>query len=153
MHSMCVFASTMWNRTIDMPKDLIMPHINRTEKQAALEKIRDILRHIGSNQEKPEKSLALELHNILYKLLRQHPETIQSPLIRKAQSQLDELNIKNPQALARKIRRKNNRKSRKAAEAAAAAAAGQGSSKKTKSEDLLDSRLLYKGSFGSGKRR
>ncbi|MNR43476.1 hypothetical protein D3C85_1620990 [compost metagenome] len=92
----------------------------------------------------------LELHKILSRLSESYPETKVSPLSIKARKLLKELNLKNIGALEKKIRRKENRQKRNKPEPESLPVAEPIIEK---SEDLLDSRLLYKGSFGAGKRR
>ena len=127
-----------------------MFRIELTEKQIALEQIRDLLRSHERSGQPPSKVFLLELDKTLSRLSESYPETKLSPLSIKARKLLKELDIKNIGALEKKIRRKENRRKRKNPEHEAIPAAEPA---REKSEDLLDSRLLYKGSFGSGKRR
>ena len=127
-----------------------MFRIEPTEKQIALEQIRDLLRSHESSGQPPSKAFLLELHKTLSRLSESYPETKVSPLSIKARKLLKELDLKNIGALEKKIRRKENRRKRKNPEPEAIPAAEPA---RGKSEDLLDSRLLYKGSFGSGKRK
>ncbi|VXD04546.1 hypothetical protein PSEUDO8Z_80013 [Pseudomonas sp. 8Z] len=127
-----------------------MFRIELTEKQIALEQIRDLLRSYESSGHPPSKAFLLELHKILSRLSESYPETKVSPLSIKARKLLKELNLKNIGALEKKIRRKENRRKRNKPASETLHAAEPTIEK---SEDMLDSRLLYKGSFGSGKRR
>lgn len=127
-----------------------MLHIDLTERQLALEKIRDLLRTHENSGQPPSKAFLLELHKVLSSLTKKYPETTISPLSKKAKILLEELNLKNVGALEKKIRRKENRQRRNKSEPEATLIVEP---TKEKSEDLLNSRLLYKGSFGAGKRR
>lgn len=127
-----------------------MFRIELNKKQIALEQIRNLLRIHESSGQPPSKAFLLELHKSLSSLSENYPETKISPLSIKAKKLLKELNLKNIGALEKKIRRKENRKIRNKSEPEKNSAAEP---IKEKNEDLLDSRLLYKGSFGAGKRR
>lgn len=127
-----------------------MFRIDLTEKQIALEQIRDLLRSHENSDQAPSKAFLLELHKSLSSLSENHPETKVSPLSIKAKKLLKDFNLKNIGSLEKKIRRKENRRKRKNP---APEILPTSEPAREKSEDLLDSRLLYKGSFGAGKRR
>lgn len=127
-----------------------MFRIDLTEKQIALEKIRDLLRGHEHSDQAPSKAFLLELHKCLSSLNENYPETKASPLSIKAKNLLKDFNLKSIGALEKKIRRKENRRKRKNPTPEILPTSEPA---REKSEDLLDSRLLYKGSFGAGKRR
>jgi len=127
-----------------------MFRIDLTEKQIALEKIRDLLRGHERSDQAPSKAFLLELHKCLSSLNKNYPETKASPLSIKAKNLLKDFNLKSIGALEKKIRRKENRRKRKKPTPEILPTSEP---VREKSEDLLDSRLLYKGSFGAGKRR
>ncbi|GGH96039.1 hypothetical protein [Pseudomonas fluvialis] len=127
-----------------------MFRIDLTEKQIALEKIRDLLRGHERSDQTPSKAFLLELHKCLSSLNENYPETKASPLSIKAKNLLKDFNLKSIGALEKKIRRKENRRKRKKPTPEILPTSEP---VREKSEDLLDSRLLYKGSFGAGKRR
>ena len=127
-----------------------MFRIDLTEKQIALEKIRDLLRGHERSDQAPSKAFLLELHKCLSSLNENYPETKASPLSIKAKNLLKDFNLKSIGALEKKIRRKENRRKRKKPTPEILPTSEP---VREKSEDLLDSRLLYKGSFGAGKRR
>jgi hypothetical protein len=121
-----------------------------TEKQLALEKVRDLLRAHENSRQPPSKAFLLELSKYLSSLNKKYPDTKKSPLSKRAKLLLKELSLNNSGALERKIRRKENHQKRNKSKVEIIL---NTEPVKEKSEDLLDSRLLYKGSFGAGKRR
>ena len=127
-----------------------MHHAELNEKQLALEKIRDLLRSNEGTCQAPSNSFLLELHNNLSGLVSDYPETAGSPLVKKAQELLEGLDGKlSSRPFIRKYRRKENRKKR----LESLKLTDELEPVKEKNEDLLNSKLMYKGSFGSGKRR
>lgn len=90
-----------------------MFRIDLTEKQIALEKIRDLLRGHERSDQAPSKAFLLELHKCLSSLNKNYPETKASPLSIKAKNLLKDFNLKSIGALEKKIRRKENRRKRK----------------------------------------
>jgi hypothetical protein len=127
-----------------------MLHIELTEKQLTLEKIRDLLRVHESSGQPPSKAFLLELSKYLSSLNEKHPETKNSPLSKRAKLLLKDISLENIGALEKKIRSKENHRKRNESKVETIL---NTEPVKEKSEDLLDSRLLYKGSFGAGKRR
>ncbi len=121
-----------------------------TEKQQLLSGLRDLLRLCERLSTPPDKAFLLALSKRLSELNGKYPETKSSPLSRQAFLLLDGFNVADLRRLEKSIRRKANRRKKNEYKVLAADSDIGG---EIKSEDILDSRLVLGGSFGSGKRR